>query len=79
MRKMQDHQAKITCFDFASDVGVNLCKVKSCLNTSNNGIFTDKRGDLHCFNISKCTCSVVKSSDEKFVLFYFMLKAWVKF
>ena len=28
--------------DVASDVGVNLCNVKSCLNTSNNEIFTDK-------------------------------------
>ena len=53
----------------ASDVGVNLCNVKICLNTSNNGVFTDKRGDPHCFNISKCTCSVVKSSDEMFVCF----------
>ena len=48
------------CFDVASDVGVNLCNVKSCLNTSNNEIFTDKRGDLHCVNISKHTCPVVK-------------------
>ena len=39
--------------DVASDVGVNLCNVKSCLNTSNNEIFTDKRGDLPCVNISK--------------------------
>ena len=31
--------------DVASDVGVNLCNVKSCLNTSNNEIFTDKRGE----------------------------------
>ena len=46
--------------DVASDVGVNLCNVKSCLNTSNNEIFTDKRGDLHCVNISKHTCPVVK-------------------
>ena len=28
--------------DVALDVGVNLCNVKSCLNTSNNEIFTDK-------------------------------------
>ena len=47
-------------FDVASDVGVNLCNVKSCLNTSNNEIFTDKRGDFHCVNISKHTCPVVK-------------------
>ena len=47
-------------FDVASDVGVNLCYVKSCLNTSNNEIFTDKRGDLPCVNISKHTCPVVK-------------------
>ena len=46
--------------DVASDVGVNLCNVKSCLNTSNNVIFTDKRGDLPCVNISKHTCPVVK-------------------
>ena len=39
------------CSDVASDVGVNLCNVKSCLNTSNNEIFTDKRGDLPCVNI----------------------------
>ena len=39
--------------DVASDGGVNLCNVKSCLNTSNNEIFTDKRGDLPCVNISK--------------------------
>ena len=43
-----------------SDVGVNLCNVKSCLNTSNNEIFTDKRGDLPCVNISNHTCPVVK-------------------
>ena len=47
-------------FDVASDVGVNLCNVKSCLNTSNNEIFTDKRGDLPCVNISKHACPVVK-------------------
>ena len=47
-------------FDVASDVSVNLCNVKSCLNTSNNEIFTDKRGDLPCVNISKHTCPVVK-------------------
>ena len=41
--------------DVASDVGVNLCNVKSCLNTSDNEIFTDKRGDLPCVNISKHT------------------------
>ena len=48
--------------DVASDVGVNLCNVKSCLNTSNIEIFTDKRGDLPCVNtcISKDTCPVVK-------------------
>ena len=46
--------------DVASDVGVNLCNVKSCLNTSNNEIFTDKRGDLPCVNISKHACPVVK-------------------
>ena len=46
--------------DVASDVGVNLCNVKSCLNTSNNEIFTGKRGDLPCVNISKHTCPVVK-------------------
>ena len=46
--------------DVASDVGVNLCNDKSCLNTSNNEIFTDKRGDLPCVNISKHTCPVVK-------------------
>ena len=46
--------------DVASDVGVNLCNVKSCLNTSKNEIFTDKRGDLPCVNISKHICPVVK-------------------
>ena len=46
--------------DVASDVGVNLCNVKSCLNTSKNEIFTDKRGDLPCVNTSKNTCPVVK-------------------
>ena len=46
--------------DVASDVGVNLCNVKSCLNTSNNEILTDKRGDLPCVNISKHSCPVVK-------------------
>ena len=50
----------LLCTDVASDVGVNLCNVKSCLNTSNNEIFTDKRGDLPCDNISKDTCPVVK-------------------
>ena len=40
--------------DVASDVGVNLCNVKSCF-TSNNEIFTDKRGVLSCVNISKHT------------------------
>ena len=39
--------------DVASDVGVNLCNVKSCLKTSNNEIFIDKRGDLPCVNILK--------------------------
>ena len=47
-------------YDVASDVGVNLCNVKSCLNTSKNEIFTDKRGDLPCVNTSKHTCPVVK-------------------
>ena len=46
--------------DVASDVGVNLCNVKSSLNTSKNEIFTDKRGDLPCDNTSKHTCPVVK-------------------
>ena len=46
--------------DVASDVGVNLCNVKSCLNTSDNEIFTDKRGDLPCVHISKHTCPFVK-------------------
>ena len=46
--------------DVASDVGVNLCNVKSCLNTSSNEIFTVKRGDLPCVNISKDTSPVVK-------------------
>ena len=46
--------------DVAKDVGVNLCNVKSCLNTSKNEIFTDKRGDLPCVNISKHTCPFVK-------------------
>ena len=50
----------IFSIDVASDVGVNLCNVKSCLNTSNNEIFTDKRGDLPCVNVSKHTCPVVK-------------------
>ena len=43
-----------------SDVGVTLCNVKNGLNTSINEIFTDKRGDLPCVNISKHTCPVVK-------------------
>ena len=51
---------KPNALDVASDVGVNLCNVKSCLNTSNNEIFTDKRGDFPCVNISKHTCPVVK-------------------
>ena len=59
--------------DVASDVGVNLCNVKSCLNTSNNEIFTDKRGDLPCVDISKHTCPVVKWSDEKFDKVYIHL------
>ena len=46
--------------DVASEVGVYLCNVKSCLNTSNNEIFTDKRGDPPCVNISKHTCPFVK-------------------
>ena len=41
--------------DFASDVGVNLCNVKSSLHTSNNGALTDKGGDIPCFIISKHT------------------------
>ena len=51
---------KSSCCDVASDVGVNLCNVKTCLNTSNNEIFTDKRGDLPCVNISKHKCPFVK-------------------
>ena len=47
-------------FSHGRDVGVNLCNVKSCLNAPNNEIFTDKRGDLPCVNISKDTCQVVK-------------------
>ena len=50
----------VLCIDIASDVGVNLCNVKSCLNTSNIEIFKDKRGDLPCVNISKHTCPGVK-------------------
>ena len=61
--------------DVASDVGVNLCDVRSSLHTSNNGVFTDKGGDIPCFNISKNTCAVVKSLDEKFVLFYIYVKS----
>ena len=61
--------------DVASDVGVNLCNVKSSLNTSNNGGFTEKGGDPPCFNISKHPCPVVKSSDENFVLFYIDVKS----
>ena len=53
-------RARSDCYDVTSDVGVNLCNVKSCLNTSNNEIFKDKRGDLPCVNISKHTCPVVK-------------------
>ena len=64
MRYVRPAKAQIRAFasrlDVASDVGVNLCNVKSCLNTSNNEIFTDKRGDLPCVNISKHTCPVVK-------------------
>ena len=45
--------------DVASDVGVNLCNVKICFNTSNNEIFTDNRGHLPCVNISKHTCPVI--------------------
>ena len=52
--------AILDCIDVASDVGVNLCNVKSCLNSSNSEIFTDKRGDLPCVNISKHTCLVQK-------------------
>ena len=62
-------------FDVASDVEANLCNVKSSLNTSNIGVFTDKGGDFPCFNISKHPCPVVKSSDEKFVLFYIYVKS----
>ena len=58
------------CSDVASDVGVNLCNVKSCLNTSNNEIFTDKRGDLPSVNISKHTCPVV--NDQMKSLFRFI-------
>ena len=46
---------QIDYFDVASDVGVNLCNVKSCLNTSKNEIFTDMRGDLPCVNTSIST------------------------
>ena len=56
--------------DVASDVGVNLCNVKSCLNTSKNEIFTDKRGDLPCVNIFKHTCPVV--NDQMKILFWFI-------
>ena len=49
--------------------------VKSSLITSNIGVFTDKGGDLPCFNISKHTRPVVKSSDETFVLFYIYVKS----
>ena len=61
--------------DVASDVGVNLCNVKSCLNTSINEIFTDKRGDLPCVNISKHTCPIVKIIRRKvcFGLYIFKL------
>ena len=59
--------------DVASDVGVNLCNVKSCLNTSNNEMFTVKRGDLPCVNIFMHTFPVIKCSDEKFVLVYIYL------
>ena len=41
-------------YDVASDVGVNLCNVKNCLNTSNTEIFTDKRGDLPCAHMPSC-------------------------
>ena len=57
---VQNSEDKIISYDVASDVGVNLCNVKSCLNTSKNEIFTDKRGDLPCVNTSKNTCPVVK-------------------
>ena len=50
----------INVYDVASDIGVYLCNVKNGLNTSNNEIFTDERGDLPCVNISKHTCPVVK-------------------
>ena len=56
----QEANDYVNCYDVASDVGVNLCNDKSCLNTSNNEIFTDKRGDLPCVNNSKDTCPVVK-------------------
>ena len=61
--------------DVASDVGVNLCNVKSCLKASNNEVFTDDRGDLPCVDISQSTSPVVKSFDEKFALFYFYVKS----
>ena len=57
--------------DVASDVGVNLCNVKSFLDTSKNEIFTDKRGDLPCVNFSKHTCPVVKNDQMK-SLFWFI-------
>ena len=60
MRRFLCETSVLQSKDVASDVGVNLCNVKSCLNTSNNEIFTDKRGDLPCVNISKHTCPVVK-------------------
>ena len=45
---------------FLARAVLNLCNVKSCVNTSNNEILTDKRGDFPCVNISKHTCPVVK-------------------
>ena len=36
---------------FLARAVLNLCNVKSCLNTSNNGFFTDKGGDHPCVNI----------------------------
>ena len=51
-----------------------ICVNLSSLKTSNNWVFTDKGGDLSCFNISKHTCPVVKSSDEKFVFVLYLCK-----
>ena len=43
---------------------------KVVLTRQKNEIFTDKRGDLPCVNISRHTCPAVKRSDVKFVLVY---------